>query len=298
MRIGIILLPEHPWKHDRERWVRAEEYGFDNAWTYDHLAWRSLADGPWHATVPTLTAAALSTERIGLGTLVTTPNYRHPVPLAKDLMTLDVMSEGRLHVAVGAGAPGNDTEVLGGPALSPAQRFERFVEFRTLLGELLGNRVTNWSGAWYEAHRARMIPGPVQQPRPPLILAAEGPRTMRLAAITARRPGDGWVTLGVPGGAAIPDTEWWAKVEASVAAMDKTVAGVGGTALGFVRLLNMESRISTITSVDQLADHVGRAAALGFTDVAIAWPRRTDPFLGDERLLEAIAADLPALRRA
>lgn len=297
MRIGIVILPERDWAKDRERWVRAEDYGFDNAWIYDHLAWRSLADGPWHATVPTLTAATLATQRIGLGTLVTTPNYRHPVPLAKDLMTLDVMSRGRLHVALGAGAPGYDAEVLGGPALSPTQRYERFAEFRTLLGELLGNPITDWSGAWYEAQGARMIPGPVQQPRPPLIMAAEGPRAMRLAATTAQRPGDGWVTLGVPGGAGIPDEEWWSKVQSSASAMDEAVAAIGGTAPGFVRLLNMESRISTLTSVDQLADQVGRAAGLGFTDVALAWPRKTDPFRGDERLLEAIAAELPVLRR-
>lgn len=297
MRIGIVILPEHDWKRDRERWVRAEEYGFDNAWTYDHLAWRSLADEPWHATMPTLAAAALATSRIGLGTLVTTPNYRHPVPLAKDLMTLDVMSEGRLTVAIGAGAPGYDAEVLGGPSLTPGQRYERFVEFRTLLGELLGNRVTDWSGGWYEAHEARMIPGPVQQPRPPLIIAAEGPRTMRMAAITSWRPGDGWVTLGVPGGVGLPDREWWAKVQASARAMDRTIEAIGGTASGFVRLLNMESRISTVDSVEQLVDHVGRASELGFTDVAIAWPRATEPFRADERLLEALADRLPSLRR-
>ena len=58
MRIGIVLLPQERWSVARERWVRAEEYGFDHAWTYDHLAWQSLVDEPWFATVPLLTAAA------------------------------------------------------------------------------------------------------------------------------------------------------------------------------------------------------------------------------------------------
>ena len=54
MRIGIVLLPQQRWKLARERWVRAERYGFDHAWTYDHLAWRSLADEPWFATAEKL----------------------------------------------------------------------------------------------------------------------------------------------------------------------------------------------------------------------------------------------------
>lgn len=296
MRIGVVLLPEHDWQQDRHRWVRAEEYGFDAAWTYDHLAWRALADGTWHATVPTLAAAAVTTSRIRLGTLVTSPNFRHPVPLAKDLMTLDVMSRGRLTVAVGAGAPGYDARVLGGEELSPAARHERFVEFTALLDRLLRQPVTDWSGRWYQVREARMIPGPQQRPRPPLVVAAEGPRTMRLAVSSATCPGDGWVTMGLPGGATVSDEEWWGKVSSSARRMDEAVEERGDEPPGFVRLLNLESRISTTTSVEALRDQLGRARALGFTDVALVWPRPTHPFRGDERILEAVAADLPALR--
>src|SRR5450756_907099 len=96
MRIGIILLPQDPWPVARRRWQQAEAYGFDHAWTYDHLAWRSLADEPWLATVPLLAAAAAVTERIPLGTWVASPNFRHPVPFAKDVMGLDDVSGGRL----------------------------------------------------------------------------------------------------------------------------------------------------------------------------------------------------------
>lgn len=75
-------MPELDWSQDRLRWQRAEAYGFDHAWIFDHLAWRSLADEPWHATIPTLTAAVLATSTLRVGTWVTTPNFRHPVPLA------------------------------------------------------------------------------------------------------------------------------------------------------------------------------------------------------------------------
>lgn len=297
MRVGVLLLPELDWDMDRTRWQRAEAYGFDHAWTYDHLGWRSLADGPWHATIPTLTAAAMETRRIRIGTLVTSPNFRHPVPLAKELMTLDVISRGRLNVAVGAGAPGKDVNVLGGEPLAPAARHARFVEFAALLDKLLSSRVTDHEGDWYAAIRARMIPGPLQQPRPPLLVAAEGRRGMRLAIESARRPGDGWVTLGVPGGAAIPDDEWWAKVTGSAAKMNSAWEESDVRPEGFTRLLNMESRISTVVSVDQLSEHFERAAELGFTDVVLAWPRADGPFKADEQLLDQIADALPELRR-
>jgi alkanesulfonate monooxygenase SsuD/methylene tetrahydromethanopterin reductase-like flavin-dependent oxidoreductase (luciferase family) len=295
VRIGIVILPERDWDDDRERWQRAEAYGFDHAWTYDHLAWRTLADGPWHATVPTLVGAALVTSRIRLGTLVTTPNFRHPVPLAKDLMTLDVMSRGRLTIALGAGAPGFDASVLGDRPLAPRERHDRFVEFHRLLDRLLTSPVTDWSGDWYTAVDARMIPGPAQAPRPPMLVAADGPRGMRFAASAARRPGDGWVTLGA-GDRSLGDREWWAAVGTTARRMDDAFEGDPRDLPTFVRMLYLGSRTPLASSLDHVRDHLGRAAELGFTDVALSWPRADEPFRGDERLLEEMASALPELR--
>ena len=195
MRVGVVLLPEHEWTIDRTRWQRAEELGFHTAWTYDHLAWRTLADGPWYATIPTLVAAALSTSTIRLGTLVTSPNLHHPVSFAKDLMTLDSMSDGRLTVAIGAGTAAHDAQVLGWPELTPRERADRFAEFVELLGLLLTQPVTDWSGEHYTAVDARTIPGPVQQPRPPFVVAANGASHQGLTS-----------------------EEWWSSVNAAVAA--------------------------------------------------------------------------------
>jgi alkanesulfonate monooxygenase SsuD/methylene tetrahydromethanopterin reductase-like flavin-dependent oxidoreductase (luciferase family) len=77
-----------------------------HAWSYDHLSWRSLADEPWGATIPSLTAAATVTSRIRLGTYVSSPNFRHPVPFAKELATVDEISSGRLLIGVGSGGTG------------------------------------------------------------------------------------------------------------------------------------------------------------------------------------------------
>ena len=205
MRVGVILLPQGRWRDDAERWRRAEAYGFDHAWTYDHLSWRSLVDEPWFAAVPTLAAAALVTERIRLGTMVASPNFRHPVTFAKELMSLDDLSDGRFVLGVGAGGIGFDATVLGADPFTPGERFGRFEEFVVLLDQLLTQPSTTERGDRYAAVDARMIPGCVQQPRLPFVIAAIGRRSMRLAA----RHGQGWVTTG---GTAGDREDWWGDV--------------------------------------------------------------------------------------
>jgi alkanesulfonate monooxygenase SsuD/methylene tetrahydromethanopterin reductase-like flavin-dependent oxidoreductase (luciferase family) len=292
MRVGVVLLPEHRWKVDRARWQRAEELGFHTAWTYDHLAWRTLADGPWHATIPTLVAAALSTSTIRLGTLVASPNLRHPVSFAKDLMTLDSMSEGRLTVGVGAGTAAHDAHVFGWPELTPHQRADRFEEFVELLGLLLTRPVTDWSGHYYTAVDARTIPGPVQDPKPPFVVAANGPRGMRLA----QARGEGWVTNGASH-QGLTTEEWWAGVADVVATFDRiTAERRAPLGADFVRLLNIEEAVGRSGSVAEIVDHIVRASTLGFTDVVLAWPRPTEPYQGDEAWMDGLAAELPALR--
>jgi alkanesulfonate monooxygenase SsuD/methylene tetrahydromethanopterin reductase-like flavin-dependent oxidoreductase (luciferase family) len=292
MRVGVTLLPEHDWVEDRHRWVRAEEYGFDHAWTFDHLAWRSLADSPWFATIPTLTAAALSTTSLRLGTFVTSPNFRHPVPLAKELMTLDVVSGGRLNIGLGAGAAGFDASMLGQPELSPRQASDRFQEFVTLLDLLLSQPQTNWQGDWYTAVGARAVPGCVQQPHPPFLIAANGPRTMRVAV----ERGAGWITMGNEQPGAGPD-QWWAGVQRAVEAFGKVSDTTQHQLPISMRLLDMETHAAAFRSIDQFREAFGRAADLGFTDVVIAWPRDSEPFAGDERLLENLASQLDSIRK-
>jgi len=99
---------------------------FSRAWTYDHLAWRGHRDGPWFGAIPTLTAAALATKHIRLGPLVASPNFRHPLTLAKDLITLDDISGGRVTCGVGAGSTGWDANMMGHEPWSVGERSARF----------------------------------------------------------------------------------------------------------------------------------------------------------------------------
>src|SRR3954463_12059654 len=129
MRVGVVILPDQRWPAALERWQDAERRGFATAWTYDHLSWRSLRDGPWLGAVPLLSAVAASTTTLRVGTLVTSPNFRHPALLAKDVMTLDEISGGRIDLGIGAGGIGYDAVVLGAPPLTPPDRAARFEEF-------------------------------------------------------------------------------------------------------------------------------------------------------------------------
>ena len=291
MRIGIVILPDERWSVAGRRWRKAEEYGFDHAWTYDHLGWRDLVDGPWFDAVPTLTAAAMVTRRIRLGTFVASPNFRHPVHFAREIMALEDISEGRLLLGVGAGGAGFDAEVLGGPALTPRQRVDRFTEFLTLLDQLLRNDRTDFAGDYYRAVDARSTPGPVQQPRPPLLVAANGPRALRLAA----RLGDGWVTTGAQ--ALDDENAWWRSVAEVNERFGEALEKAGRPAAAVGRYLNLDSSpVFSMSSPDAFADAVGRAARLGFTDVLAHWPRASSWYAGDENVLETVAGMLPRLR--
>ncbi|GIF03628.1 LLM class flavin-dependent oxidoreductase [Actinoplanes siamensis] len=290
MRFGIVILPDQRWAESAKRWRLAEEYGFDHAWTYDHLGWRDLIDGPWFDAVPTLTAAASVTERIRLGTYVATPNFRHPVHFAREATALDDISGGRLVLGLGAGGIGFDSAVLGGAELSPRARVDRFTEFLELLDTILRAPSTTWSGSYFSAVDARSIPGPVQQPRPPFVVAANGPRALRLAA----RHGDGWVTTGPQSETA---EEWWRAVAESRDRFEAALADAGRAPETVDRYLNLDSSpVFSMSSLDAFQEAAGRAAALGFTDVITHWPRQSSWYAGDERVLEAVAAELPRLR--
>ncbi|AGL19721.1 LLM class flavin-dependent oxidoreductase [Actinoplanes sp. N902-109] len=291
MRIGIVILPDQRWSQASARWRRAEEYGFDHAWTYDHLGWRDLVDGPWFDAVPTLTAAAGVTTRLRLGTFVASPNFRHPVHFARETLALDDISQGRLLLGVGAGGVGFDTGVLGTPELSPRERVDRFTEFLELTGRLLTEDHVSYDGKYYRAVDARTVPGPVQQPRPPLLVAANGPRALRLAA----RHGDGWITTGAQ--ALADETAWWRSVAEVSERFSAALADAGRT--GVDRYLNLDSSpVYSLSSPQAFTDAAGRARELGFTDILTHWPRPSSWYAGDEKVLETVAALLPRLRES
>ncbi|GAB2999195.1 LLM class flavin-dependent oxidoreductase [Saccharothrix stipae] len=270
------------------KWKAAEEYGFHHAWTYDHVGWRSLVDGPWFGAVPTLAAAASVTGKIRLGTLVASPNFRHPVPFARELLALDDLSDGRFTLGVGAGGVGYDTEVMGTTA--PGSRQGRFEEFVTALDLLLTRERTTFSGEHYEIREARGAPGCVQRPRLPFVVAANGPKAMGVAA----RYGTGWVTTGPE---ADDEAAWWRGVAGLTERFREVLADIGRAKGSIDFHLNADScPVYSLTSVEHFRDVAGRAGELGFTDLVVHWPRADGVYAGSESVLEQVAADvLPEL---
>jgi alkanesulfonate monooxygenase SsuD/methylene tetrahydromethanopterin reductase-like flavin-dependent oxidoreductase (luciferase family) len=155
MHVGVVILPLAPWPALASRWQWAERAGARHGWTFDHLIWRGAPNQPWLSAIPVLTGVAGLTSTIRLGTLVSSANFRDAVPFAKEAVSVDHISHGRLTLGIGAGAGGFDAQQRTVPGRSRTERFAAFVED---LHHLLGpERVTHPAG--------RMRPGPAQTPR-------------------------------------------------------------------------------------------------------------------------------------
>jgi alkanesulfonate monooxygenase SsuD/methylene tetrahydromethanopterin reductase-like flavin-dependent oxidoreductase (luciferase family) len=285
MRFGLTILPEHRWSDAAPMWRQAQELGFDHAWTYDHLVWGGLPDSPWYGTTPTLTAAAMVTSTIRLGTFVTSPNYRHPVTFMRDLLALDDISGGRLICGIGTGGD-LDSAILGGPPLTARDRVDRLHEFTALLDRLLTQDHVSHRGTYFCAVDARTLPGPVQRPRIPFIMAANGPRSLRLAV----EYGAGWVTTGPK-----VDTmgQWWAALGQLGGRLDEALANAGRDSEMFERHLNLDSSPAfALSSVGVFEEMAGRAREQGFTDVITHRPRPDGPYAGDLSVLETVASEV------
>jgi probable F420-dependent oxidoreductase len=147
------------------------------------------------APLPALATAAVVTTSLRVGTYVVANDYRNPVLLAKEAATLDLLSGGRFELGVGAGRPraAEDNRMLGIPFDGGAVRVARLEEALGLLDALLSGRPATAPGPHYAAADARVSPGSVQRPRPPILVAGWGRKLLLAAARCADI-----VALGMP----------------------------------------------------------------------------------------------------
>jgi probable F420-dependent oxidoreductase len=134
--------------------------------------------------LPALAAAAVSTRTLRLGTYVIANDFRNPVMLAKEAATLDAISGGRFELGLGAGRPGAaaDNRMLGLSFDAGRVRVDRLAESLALIKTLLSGSPATASGPYYAADGAEIVPGPVQRPHPPILVAGWGRRILSLAA--------------------------------------------------------------------------------------------------------------------
>jgi alkanesulfonate monooxygenase SsuD/methylene tetrahydromethanopterin reductase-like flavin-dependent oxidoreductase (luciferase family) len=283
MRVGVILWPTDPWPEARRQWLAAEELGFDVAWVYDHVAWRGIT--PWQDAFATLAAAAVTTTRIRIGTLVTSPNFRHPVPTAHAAKAIDDISGGRLDLGIGAGgiSHASDSGILDGAEWTLVERADRFAEWVELMDRLLRGPRTTYEGRFWSAHDVLTQPGCVQRPRVPLAIAGTGPRAMRLAA----RHAETWVTAGAAKSA--PGVPCLDAVREQLPRLEEACAEEGRTLRRLLRTGDPSE--NWMASIEAYRDLAGRYAELGITDVALHWPHPASPFASDLKVIEQIAAE-------
>ena len=273
LRFGALLMPTDPWPEAVARAQHLEALGYHHLWVYDHLSWRRYQDRPWHATYPWITGLASATSRIRFGTMVSNLNLRHPLVLAKDAMTIDTVSDGRMIVGLGAGGLGFDATVLGQDQLTPGQRMSRLEEFAPLLAGLLSGEIRDHRGEWYEVNEARLLPGCVQRPRLPIAIAAGGRRGLRLAAEAA----DAWITYGSTTSQDHTPEETESAVREQVAILEDRCAELERDPAAVDRIYLIGStRERPLASIEAFTDFVGRYAELGFTDIVFHHPRPDD----------------------
>jgi alkanesulfonate monooxygenase SsuD/methylene tetrahydromethanopterin reductase-like flavin-dependent oxidoreductase (luciferase family) len=288
VRIGLVILPSDRWHSAHSQWAWADDVGFCTAWTYDHIRWGGMPDGPWHAAVPVLAAAAGVTDRIRLGTLVATPNFRHPVTLARDALALDDLSNGRLDLGLGPGSEGFDASALGQEPWQAAERLARFEEFLRVLKPIVDGEPstrTTMRTEHFAANEAPSTPGALQRPLP-LTVAAGGRKALLLAA----NYGDSWVTIGPTGAVArTPETVLDAVTRQS-GALDEVLTSAGRAPESLGRVLLWTPTEPVIDSVDQFDELVAPYEALGFDQFVVHHPSQTGPYGGEVRAFEQIAA--------
>jgi alkanesulfonate monooxygenase SsuD/methylene tetrahydromethanopterin reductase-like flavin-dependent oxidoreductase (luciferase family) len=174
-----------PWSVLLEEVRYLEELGIGTYWLGDHYAWAPSPDSPVLEAWTTLAALAAQTTRVRLGTLISNVALRHPALLAKQAATVDSISGGRLDLGLGPGWSEREHGWLGIPFLTPSQRIDRFGEAVDVIDRLLRDRHLSYHGTYYHLDDAPLVPPPVQQPRPPLIIAADGKRALRVVAAHA-----------------------------------------------------------------------------------------------------------------
>lgn len=210
-----------------ERVRRAEEMGFGCVWIPDHYINGRRLEDDWFEAWATLGALAATTERIRLGTLVSSITLRNPSVLARAATTLDHISGGRLELGIGAAGSSTDHSMTGIPERTGAERAERLEEAVAIVRGLLTDGHADAVGPHYPIEGAQLCPQPVQDPRPPVTVGALGKRSMRLAA----RLADAWNTqpmrAGAPFGDVLTGEEELSLLRERTAFVDRACEDVG-----------------------------------------------------------------------
>jgi alkanesulfonate monooxygenase SsuD/methylene tetrahydromethanopterin reductase-like flavin-dependent oxidoreductase (luciferase family) len=275
----------------QRRWRDAERLGFDVLWNCDTVVEpdrerHTMFDGP-----STLTMMAAATSGIRVGTLVTSLYFRHPVTLTKAAVTVDHLSGGRVELALGVGDPSAGAKAAG-VDWSPGEQVARFVEFVELVDLLLRQEVTSYVGQFYRCEGAETVPLPVQRPRPPVTIAAHGPKMLRIAAEHA----DGWSSWG--GNGVATDEDFFAVTADRSHRFDDLCVTAGRDPATIRHSLVCYPPLTPWQSVEYFHDMVGRFGEIGIDEFVLYWPQAWRDAPAEEAVFEEVATTVMPQMRA
>ncbi len=180
-----------PFDRVRDVVLECERLGYDSVWLDDHLMFEKR---PILECWTTLSALSTITSKIRLGTMMLCNSFRNPAVLAKMAATLDVISNGRLEVGIGAGVQEDEHEAYGIPFLKPQARIDRMKESVEIIKKMWTEEKASYQGRYYRTSDAVCEPKPVQKPHPPIIIGGGGEKlTLKVTAQHADRYDWGYV---------------------------------------------------------------------------------------------------------
>jgi len=294
IRFGALVLQDMPWSELVRLWQKFDELGFDSTWVADHFVNYAHPTSPWFDGWTTLAGLANVTSRIRIGTLVSSIPLHNPAVLARQALTIDHMSNGRLEIGIGAGAPGtiDPTYKMTGIRDWPTkERTKRLREQVEIVDKLLRNNVTSYTGEYYSIEEAIMSPEPIQKPRPPITIAAHVKESLKIAAEFA----DTWNSYGADFGA--PSELVVEKTRKRSEFLDKQCEKIGRDP-GSIRrsLLIFGNEANTaFASEEHFTEIVERYTALGINELIFFYP-----FFAPDQIpmFEKIAKELiPTMRK-
>ena len=234
--------------------------------------------------------------------MVTNISLHNPAVLARQALTVDHVSDGRLELGIGAGGAPIDHAMTGVPDWEPPERAARLREFVEIVDRLLRDETTSYQGRYYRIENAEMHPAPVQKPRPPLTVAALGPKTLRTAAEYA----DSWNFFPEYGLTAREALEQTARrnrmLDECCAELGRDPGEISRSLLAIPRMVD-----APFDSDDAFHDFVGRYREAGIDEFIFYWWREDTLAYGydrhivdrslDRAMLERLATEaIPALR--
>ena len=275
VRFGATIVQIVPYSLLRDDFIFVESIGLDNAWVIDQFWIDGAPEVPLLEAWTTLAAVAVDTQRIRVGSMVTNVANRNPGILAKSILTVDQVSGGRVDVAVGGGLHPVEHEALGIDFLDAVGRGTRLREAVAILDDALRGNTVTYEGVYYRLSAATFRPGPTQLPRPPLWVAAQATKSLRVAAQHA----DAVVSLG----------EYEKGIEDSLPAFRARMERLDeicveeGRDPGSLRRCYFAGWANEpiFASIDATADLVGRYVEAGATDFTFYLHNPADPLLDD-----------------